>query len=95
MFSTFDRWLHFALQEALDELTLKQNEALLDNNRELRNYAVLKMDYEVEVLQQQRVSRRLVIKEDEVKSLLVKLYVSQRYEHSYFTSGYKWPEMTL
>lgn len=69
--------MRFAPQEALDELTLKQNEALLDNHTELQRYVALKVEYEAEVLQHGRVSRRLETKENEARSLIAKLYVSE------------------
>lgn len=56
-------------------MVLKQNEALLDNSKELRKFAVLKVDHLTEVRQHERATKRLQAAEGDIRGLKIKLQV--------------------
>lgn len=55
---------------------MKQNEALLENSKELLKYAALKVDHESEVRQHEKAVKRLDMAEGNIRSLNTKLSVS-------------------
>eukprot|EP00903_Cladosiphon_okamuranus_P012984 g12116.t2 len=62
-----------AVKEELSKTVLKQDEALLDNSRELLRYAALKVDHEAEVRQHEKVAKCLREAEVSIKRLDIKL----------------------
>lgn len=56
-------------QEELSKTVLKQNEALLDNSRELRKFAMLKVDHQVEVRQHEKATKCLHEAEGSIRRL--------------------------
>lgn len=58
---------------------MKQNEALLENSKELLKYAALMVDHESEVRQHEKAARCLDIAQGNIKSLNKKLSVSERF----------------
>lgn len=62
-------------QEELSQTVLKQNEALLDNNKELRKYAVLKVDHLTEVRQHEKATKRLQAAKADTRGLKIRLEV--------------------
>lgn len=77
--------LRLVPQEALQQDVSKCKGALSDNKRELQKYELLKVDYETEALQHQKVARRLIITEDEIKDLTSNLQVSEEHRHLLLT----------
>lgn len=59
---------------------LKQNQALLDNNRELRKYAALKVDHEAEVRQHEKAAKCLSEAQVSIKRLDIRLDVSNTFK---------------
>ncbi|CAM9138100.1 unnamed protein product, partial [Hapterophycus canaliculatus] len=60
-------------KEELSQVVLKQNEALLDNSKELEKLAVLKVDHLAEVRQHQKATKRLQVAEGEIRGLKITL----------------------
>lgn len=60
----------------------RQNEALLDSNKELRKFDVLKIDHEAEVKQRANVTKRLEVLQENAKSLAARLEVQYRIRNS-------------
>ncbi|CAM9889516.1 unnamed protein product [Scytosiphon promiscuus] len=60
-------------KEELSQMLLKQDEALLDNNKELRKFAVLKVDHLTEVRQHAKATKRLQAAEGDIKGLKIRL----------------------
>lgn len=66
------RWVR---QEELTDTIVGQNETLLDNNKELNKYEVLKVDHETEVQQHQQTTKQLEDSEQRIQELISGLKV--------------------
>lgn len=64
-----------AKQEELEETVLRQDEALLDNNRELQKYAVLKLDHQADARQHAKVLKSLEESQEGCKLVAARLEV--------------------
>lgn len=65
-----------ACQEELSKIVLKQNGILLDNSQELRKYAMLKVDHQVEIRRHERATKCLHEAESSIRGLDSQLEVS-------------------